>query len=143
MTVTEIQTILGGTGGIILLLMTAVQFSKIEINPWSWIAKHVGRAINGELIEKVNKLQEDIEKLNSRCDERDAILCRTRILRFDDEILHDVKHTRGHFEQVLTDIKTYEDFCKDHPKFPNNIAVSAISNIERTYEKCKEDRTFL
>ena len=39
-----------GTLGTITLLvaiiMTVLQWSKIKVNPWSWIARHIGNAIN-------------------------------------------------------------------------------------------------
>ncbi len=75
--------------------------------------------------------------------ENEATTCRYRILRFNDEILHDQKHTKEHFDQILDDITRYEQFCTDHPDYENNKAVMAIKNIKRVYEKCSDDNTFL
>ena len=41
-----IQEILAGGGGALLVLMTLVQIAPVKINPWSAIAKALGRAIN-------------------------------------------------------------------------------------------------
>lgn len=125
------------------MLMTIVQVSKIEVNPWSWIAKKLGRAINGEIIEKVDKLGDDLQLLRRESEEREATTCRARIMRFGDEILQKRKHTKEHFDQILLDITFYEDYCDTHPKFRNSIAVATIANIRRVYDECLRDHTFL
>lgn len=66
-----------------------------------------------------------------------------RILRFDDEIRHGEKHSKEHFDQIIEDIDKYEDYCRDHPKFPNNKVVFAIRNIKNVYQKCTDEGTFL
>lgn len=140
----SIHEILAGGGGIIFIVLTLVQVSKIEINPWSWIAKIVGRAINGEVIEKVDKLDHDLQVLKAESEEREAITCRTRILRFGDEIMHTTtRHTKEHFDQILTDIKYYEDYCDTHVKFRNNIAVATIKHIKSVYQNCLKNNSFL
>ena len=45
----NIQEILTGGGGVLLVLLTLVQISPIEFNPWSALAKVVGRAINADV----------------------------------------------------------------------------------------------
>ena len=66
-----------------------------------------------------------------------------RILRFNDEILHDQRHTKEHFDQILDDVTRYEKFCKDHPEYENNKAILAIENIKRVYKKCTDESAFL
>ena len=45
----SIQQILCGGGGIVLVLMTLVQITPVKINPWSWIARAIGKAINADV----------------------------------------------------------------------------------------------
>ena len=126
-----------------MLVMTFIQVSKIQINPWSWLAKKIGKAINGEIIEKVDKLSDDLSQLRLESEERDATACRTRIMRFNDEILQGREHTKEHFDQTLIDITNYERYCEEHPKFKNSVAVATIANIRRVYEKCMKEKSFL
>ena len=93
----------GGLGG-----MTLLQFAPVKINPWSFIAKKLGRAINGEVITRVDELSGDISALKRDFDERGANDCRTRILRFNDEILHNIRHTKEHFDQILIDVSNLD-----------------------------------
>lgn len=134
-----IAYILGG--GFLASLL--IQVAPIKIDPWGYIFRFIGKAINGEVIDKVNRLSGDIRLLRKECEEREANACRTRILRFNDEILHNVKHTKEHFDQILVDIDTYEGFCHSHPDFKNNIASLAIDRIRNTYQKCCDEGTFL
>lgn len=135
---------IAATGGIVLLIvMTVIQISPIKINPWSWIAKRIGRAINQEVIDKVDKLEKDVATIKANEDEREATLCRTRILRFGDELLHGVKHSKEHFDQILIDITYYENYCSTHAAYRNNVAVLTIQQVKETYRKCMRDKTFL
>lgn len=139
----NLQEIFTSGGGMLLILFTLVQISPIKINPWSWLAKKFGRAVNGEVIEKVDNLGKDLKSLRGECDEREAINCRTRIMRFGDELLHDVRHSKEHFDQILLDITNYEIYCEAHPHFRNNIAVATIENIKVVYQKCMKENNFL
>lgn len=94
----------------------------------------------GNSIDNLDRKMDKLQKLN---DEGMALTWRYRILRFDDEVLHDDKHTKEHFDQILEDITKYEMFCKDNPDFENNKAYLAIDNIKKVYKKCTDEGTFL
>lgn len=138
-----LTSIQNGWWAIVLAGLTLIQIAPIQINPWSFVAKKIGRAINGEIITKVDRLSDDITSLRAECDEREADSCRTRILRFNDELSHDVTHSKEHFDQTLLDITKYETYCNSHPGYKNNIAALAIDRIKQTYIKCEKDSTFL
>lgn len=146
----DLSEILWGTGGIAAVIMTLIQVSKIEVNPWSWIAKHLGRAINGEVMEhlgtldkKVDRLESDIEKARGVDEQRDIEARRVRILRFGEELLQDKKHTKEHFDQTLMDITRYEMYCKTHPEFENNVTDLTVAHIKAVYQKCWQEHSFL
>lgn len=97
----------------------------------------------GELSKKIDAVNNHLEEMKIKNDENRATDCRYRILRFDDEIRHDERHTKEHFDQILEDITEYERYCDDHPEYSNNKAKMAIKNIKRIYEKCVNENTFL
>jgi len=138
-----LKELLTGGGSALLILATLLQIAPIKINPWSFIAKKIGKALNGEVVEKVDGLERNVEKLRSECEERAANNCRTRILHFGDEILHNVRHSKEHFDQILLDITDYEQYCNNHPHFKNNVAVATIKRITEVYEDCVENNDFL
>lgn len=132
----------GGCGGA-LLLLTLIQVAPIKVNPWSWLAKRIGKAMTGELESKVDRLSDDIREIRAENDKREADNRRVRILRFNDEIVRKIKHKKEHFQQILYDIDEYEKYCQCHPGYKNNIATDAIDRIKRTYKKCGDENTFL
>ena len=83
---------------------------------------------------QIVEVKKSINKLGERINENQAILARTHILRFDDELLNDVKHSKEYFSQTLQDIDVYEAFCMNHPNFKNSYATAAINHIRSTYD---------
>lgn len=84
-----------------------------------------------------------LERLAKEIAESEATTCRYRILRFNDEIIHDQKHTKEHFDQILEDITRYEKYCDEHPEYENNKAILSIENIKRIYQKCSDENMFI
>ena len=131
-------------------LSGVVEFSKIKINPWTWLARHVGRAINGEVLDKMDTLNERVDKLSgkvdqseARQDERDAKTARTHILRFGDEVRIGVRHSKESFDEVLAELTAYENYSNANPEFPNDRTRAAEAFIEETYDKCLRENKFL
>ena len=135
MTVKEVLDLMNSYSGLttiaVVVLASLLEVSKIKINPWSWV---------GGLL---NKIERDLADVERKVGENTAVSSRYRILRFDDELLHEVKHTKEHFDQILYDIDVYERYCNEHPDFKNNLAVMAIKHIKNVYQKCSRDNLFL
>lgn len=139
----ELKELLLSSGGTLLVLLTLIQIAPVKINPWSAIARSVGRAINGEVLEKVGKLEKEMQGVRSGMAEEKAVNCRARILRFGDECLHGERHTKDHFDQTLRDIAAYERYCEDHPDFENNVTELTSDRIKEIYRHCLDNNDFL
>lgn len=143
MTLNDIVILAKDNSGIVavcvLVLISLVEVSPIKINPWSFL----GNMFNKGVIDKMDKLEQDVADVKKEIAESSAVTSRYRILRFDDEILHEVRHTKEHFDQILFDIDVYEGFCEEHPDFKNNLAVMSIRHIKEVYQKCSTDNSFL
>ena len=59
---------------------------------------------------------------------------RAAILRFNNELLRDIPHTREEFIEALSEIDSYERYCEEHPDYKNNRATHAVANIKRVYD---------
>lgn len=143
------EILLAGGGGLILLL-TLVQIAPIKINPWSALAAALGRAFNREVIGMLNEVKaaqkSNTDRLNEHIrldDERNADERRTRILRFNNELVRNIPHTKEEFVDILADIDYYESYCRDHPDYKNNRAIHAIANIGRVYDERLQKHDFL
>lgn len=118
----ELINILLG-GGILAFIQWAVD--KLSL----WHTK------NDKTVKAIDGLTDKVSALKETMDERDAVLARTHILRFNDELLNNVEHSNEYFMQTIDDIKTYEDYCDNHPNFSNGRTIQAANNIKRTYER--------
>ena len=114
------------------------------------MARHVGRAINGEVMEQVKGLNKKIERMEVNLNDaraaderRDIEQRRVRILRFGEELLRNIRHTKEHFDQILIDITAYEKYCSEHPEFENDVTTETIGHIKNVYHQCWEEHSFL
>lgn len=139
----EIVAIFTAGGGLLAAVMTIVQWSPIKVDPWSWLAQAVGRAINGEVLAKLGQVEERLDKHITMDDRRAADANRTRILHFNNEMLRELPHTKEEFIEVLAEIDAYEKYCREHPDYPNNRAILAIENIRETYKRRLNKHDFL
>ena len=92
--------------------------------------------------EKLDSIIQAVHEISERVDANSATLARTHILRFDDELINNVQHTREYFQQILDDVDTYEKYCATHPDYKNNMCTMAIEHIRRVYGKLQDNRGF-
>lgn len=137
-------------GAILFVLSWVLEVSKIKINPWSWIARHVGTAINKDVMQKVselegnvNKLRDEVQNIRNDAGEQNALNARSRILRFGDEIRYHTPHSKEHFDQILRDITKYDSYCDTHKDFKNNAANVTSKIIINAYQEHLEKNDFL
>ena len=150
-----------GWGVIVIAVLSCIQIAPIQLNPWSFIAKHLGRALMGEscrmmaghmdqiddqlkrMNNEIQELKDKVEESEDKADMDRAIIARVRILRFNDEILGTKRHSKESFDQTLEDIDNYERYCHEHPEFRNNKTMMSIKNIKRAYDRQLKTHDFL
>lgn len=81
------------------------------------------------------KILEAIQKINYKIDQRTAIGCRIRILKFMDEIIEGWEHSKDSYNQIMRDITDYLQYCEDHPQFLNHQTDATIERIKKDYEQ--------
>ena len=109
----NLEEILLGGGGVLLVAMTLIQVAPIKVNPWSAVAKAIGRAINGEVIAKVDQLERDLEAMKAAQEERDAIAALTAL-----QLRHPDGRTRRSdrhppYRQIYFSVSGEKDSCKE------------------------------
>ena len=81
------------------------------------------------------KIFEAIQKINNKIDQRTAIGCRIRILKFMDEIIEGWEHSKDSYNQIMRDITDYLQYCDDHPQFLNHQTDATIERLRKDYEQ--------
>lgn len=76
-----------------------------------------------------------LEELNAKVDRNQAVLARTHILRFADDLRNGVHHSEEYFRQQMLDCDTYDAYCRDHPNFSNGLTVIASKYIKDEFIK--------
>ena len=92
------------------------------------------QATNKVLKENIEKVSNKVDHLNHKVDENSAVLARTHILRFSDELKNGIKHSDEYFRQQLQDCDTYDRFCESNPEFKNGYTEIASNYIKETYK---------
>ena len=131
-----IGQLIGGGLGVIAFISVFIEITPIRFNPVSDFLHWLGKKMTGDLMERVAALEDTVE-------EREAVSCRVRILRFSDELRRNLNHSQESFEQVIADIDYYEKYCIKHPDFKNNKTIVAKKRIIDVYEACLEQNNFL
>lgn len=96
----------------------------------------------GELRKAIADLRADIKRLEEKGDKREAVSVRVRILDFEDELQEGHRHSKDSFDQVLSDVTTYEHYCETHPEFKNNQTAATVDHIKKVYHERLEKRDF-
>ena len=127
---------------VLALISGLVEISPIKLNPWSAIKNFF--TANTKILAALENLDARVKNLEINNAEEKAVNARIRILRFGDEILHHINHTKEHYEQTMMDIDLYETYCDEHPDFKNQITIMNIQIIKEQYAKClRGDSEFL
>jgi len=143
---------------IVLLIAGCIKIPAYEIRLLPFLIRKAlrgfGSVINEEIVERIEILEKGFAMCSidmkdeliahiKRTEEENVNRARSRILRFNDEIMLGRKHSKEHFDEILQDIDRYEDYCKTHEDFENNKAVLAIRTIKDEYTYCLAHHNFL
>jgi hypothetical protein len=138
------------TSSLLTIIVTAllglsvfIEITPIKLNPWSWLFKILGKAINSDVTNKLSTIEKKLDSHIETDDKRTIDNCRAQILHFNNELLRPIKHTKEEFIEILAKIDEYEKYCKSHPDYPNNRAELAIENIRETYKERLKKRDFI
>jgi hypothetical protein len=118
--------------GWIVLASVFVEITPVKINPVSSFLKWLGKKLNTDTAERLDNLEK-----------RDIIDTRYRILRFGDEVRRKERHSREHFDQILSDIDDYEKYCDTNKDFKNNKTKATTARILEVYQECVRQNDFL
>ncbi len=146
---------LGNLSFVVIMALSLVEISPIKVNPWSMLIKWLARLLGiidlkTEIIQvrdRMDELEKKIDNMKISEEEKEqlkeALAARRRILRFNDELLQKVRHSKEMFDDILTDISNYDRYVRTHPDFVNQKAVFAEQNVGKAYKKCMEENDFL
>lgn len=101
------------------------------------------KSSNAAIMTEIQGLKDDINAIRDEMGEDRAVSARVRILTFCDELLEGRRHSKDRFDQVMSDITTYERYCSNNPSFRNNQTASTVEYITKIYKERLEKHDFL
>ena len=124
-------------------LSKEISFIRNEQLPLIKDSQHSIEIAQQALKENVLEVNSQILEIKESESKTQAENARMRILRFNDETLHNVNHSKEHYEQIIMDIEKYDAYCDAHPDFKNHITKVSSKRILEDYEQKLENHTFL
>jgi TolA-binding protein len=133
------------------------EITPVKINPVTSLLHWIGKRINSPVLTRLSDVESqitalesqittlnyDLRKLRGNIDEQEAINCRIRILQFADDLRLNKRHSKDRYDQIISDIDTYEKYCKSNVDFKNNKTGTADRLILDCYAQCMENNDFL
>ena len=134
---TLVGVLLGG--GVLAFVQFLIQRNDSKHDKMEEVNQSI-RALSEDMKERFDVLDRKIDTVNEKGDERFAVSSRVRILRFEDELQEKRKHSKDSWDQAMSDIDYYENYCQAHPKFKNNQTVATVEHIKHGYSERLEKR---
>lgn len=111
---------------------------------WAFLQWLIGRkSSNSVILDEIGKLKRDIDRLSDDMGQDRAINSRVRILSFCDELQEGRRHSKDSFDQVMSDVTTYNKYCDTHPDFKNSQTAATVDYIGKIYRERLEKHDFL
>ena len=58
----NLQEVLTGGGISLFILLALIQIAPVKINPWGALARWIGKAINGEVLDKLGRVEKRLDE---------------------------------------------------------------------------------
>lgn len=87
------------------------------------------------LNEKIDNVQNDLKEHIEKDGADKADQMRTRILRFSDELTHNIRPSKEHFDDMLETVDKYEFYCEQNHQYINSKADASIELIREKYKQ--------
>lgn len=129
--------------------ITLIEFTPIKINPWGWIFSHIGNALNKNVRKDIGELQRSVEiienkqvELKHKLEEDQAQNKRRHILEFANSCRRGQEHDQEEWNNVITDIKDYENIIKEQG-LSNGVIEENIKYLRELYHDRNVKNDFL
>lgn len=126
----------------LIILLSLIQVSKIQINPWDKILGWIGERLNSGIKAKVDEVEKKLDQHIKESETRDLRDTRQYILDFANSCMYGRKHTQEQFKFVIKKCDEYEEYVEKN-KIRNGEITSAIDYIRKLNTKCMENNSFL
>ena len=117
----------GWAAVLIIMLLSLVQIAPVKLNPWDSLFGWVGKKMNGQIQEQMDRLQKQVSDLwiNSH---------RQSILTFARECRADIDHDAEEWNHILSVADEYETYCEKNT-VSNGVVKADTRYIRELYQE--------
>lgn len=120
-----------------------VQFTPaIKFNPITALCKWIGKAINGEVLQRISGLEARADQQRKSIDENEMDRIRWEVLDFANACRNGVRHTKDEFQHIITLNGKYHGLLKKY-SMENGVFDAEYDYISELFQKCQRENDFL
>ena len=128
---------------ILFVIGIFVQFTPaIKFSPITAIFKWIGKAINGEVLERIAGLEKRSDEQQYSIDKNEMDRIRWEVLDFANDCRNSIKHTKDEFEHIIN-LNTKYHVLLDRYEEENGVFDAEYEYILELYRKCQRNNSFL
>ena len=120
-----------------------IQFTPaIKFSPITAICKWIGKAINGEVIQRITGLEARADQQRKSIDENEMDRIRWEVLDFANACRNHHKHTKDEFQHIIALNTKYHSLLEKYGD-ENGVFDAEYAYILELYQECQRNNTFL
>lgn len=120
-----------------------IQFTPaIKFSPITTLCKWIGKAINGEVLQRISGLEARADQQRKSIDENEMDRIRWEVLDFANACRNHVKHTKDEFQHIIALNEKYHNLLKKYDD-KNGVFDAEYAYIIELYHECQCNNNFL
>ena len=137
-----IEWVLDHWASVTAVICMLVEITPIKINPLGALLKWIGKAINGEVIQRMTGVEKRLDEQRRSIDENEMDRIRWEIFDFANECRNNVRHTKDEFHHIIALNSKYHALLDKYDE-ENGVFDAEYKYILELYEKCQHENDFL
>lgn len=123
-------------------MSAVVEISPIKINPWSSVLRWIGRVINADVVQRLQRLEERADEQRMSIDENEMDRIRWEVLDFANACRNHVRHTKDEFQHIIALNGKYHRLLEKY-KMENGVFDAEYDYILELYKELQRNNEFL
>lgn len=118
------------------------EITPIKLNPIKALLRWIGKAINGEVIQRISGLEARADQQRKSIDENEMDRIRWEVLDFANACRNHIKHTKDEFQHIIALNEKYHKLLEKYND-ENGVFDAEYTYILELYHECQRSNSFL
>ena len=124
------------------ILCVFFEITPIKLNPINAILRWIGKAINGEVLQRMSGVEKRLDEQRKSIDYNEMDRIRWEIFDFANECRNHVRHTKDEFQHIIDLNSKYHALLEKYGE-ENGVFDAEYQYILELYKKCQHENDFL